>query len=330
MSLDQANLTVDWSWRFSQPITNFFPARQGAESRSFSLSGLDPAVWDAGILIEQPILPTASLTIDLFSYTDLLFQATGMTAALALAISVPWVDLGTAGPTNVPGLGADNAAAGTVAWSNPTNISASDDARATAVLGAAATSHQLRATQFGFAIPTTATVTGVTVAIERSGTVGGDVKDATVQLLKAGTAAGSNKATATTWPLTDTVATYGGSADLWGTTLSPSDVNNSGFGVLIQAVATAGSTARVDLVTIAVSFTDPRRGLVLSPGASNGLNWMFEDSSDKLWLPTGGGMAWSDYSAGSGTVVDATHRNLTLTSRCAETLTPQIFILGAS
>ena len=68
-----------------------------------------------------------------------------------------------------------------------------------------------------------------TVTIDRkasNNTSSNNVVDATVQLLKNGTATGSNlAATSTKWPTSDGTATYGGSTNLWGTTWTGANVN---------------------------------------------------------------------------------------------------------
>lgn len=62
---------------------------------------------------------------------------------------------------------ADDSAVGTITWTTPENADDSDDTYATAAVG---TSHYLKATNYGFNIPTSATITGVRVSIERSAT----------------------------------------------------------------------------------------------------------------------------------------------------------------
>ena len=66
--------------------------------------------------------------------------------------------------TRDSGTQADLAGVGTITWSNPTNAASSNNSYATAAAG---TSHYLRFSNFGFAIPTGATINGVTVGIER-------------------------------------------------------------------------------------------------------------------------------------------------------------------
>ena len=104
----------------------------------------------------------------------------------------------------------------------------------------------------------------VTVANTTIGSVGA-LQDNTVQLLKNGSATGSNKASATTWPNTGTLSTvtYGSSTDLWGTTWTAADVNDVDFGLRFVAknVAAATSTASVDSITITVYYTPTPDGI---------------------------------------------------------------------
>jgi hypothetical protein len=163
---------------------------------------------------------------------------------------------GGVGP-RTPASAVNSASVGTVAWSSPSNAKLSDDARATAALGAGQTTQCLDVTSFGFTtadVPDTATVIGVKVEIERSlaATVAGG-RDLTVQLLVAGVATGSNLAVATDWTDADLYAAYGGSDEDWAAGLTPAQVRATTFGVRIRAQATgAGATVRVDSVRLTV------------------------------------------------------------------------------
>lgn len=77
--------------------------------------------------------------------------------------------------------------------------------------------------------------------------------DNSVRLYKAGTATGNDKAQLLTdWTVnTDTYVSYGGATDLWGTTWSYSDINNSGFGAGISAIV-QNATLRVDHMRISI------------------------------------------------------------------------------
>jgi hypothetical protein len=183
-----------------------------------------------------------------------------------------WAD--TQGP-NSAGAGADNASVGTITWSNPGNITASDDSRATATLGSGDVTHYLVATGFGFSIPGGSTIDGIEVSVEKSHTQGGTAnmfsRDNQVRIVKGGTigTAEDRAQTGVNWPLnTDATVTYGGAADLWGETWAATDINAGNFGVAISAtgVKVGGgqpgtSTARVDHMQITVHFT-PTGGCV--------------------------------------------------------------------
>jgi hypothetical protein len=162
----------------------------------------------------------------------------------------------TAGP-NSPGT-AGTSGAGRV-WSNPNNIKVKDGSSATVILfGANLTSNELQASNYSFGIPSNATITGITVTITKAGSVVGDMFDNDVTLLKAGVAVGTPKTDPNSWPTVLTDVSYGNSADLWGTTWTPSDINNSGFGVQISAIySSSGSTASVDYISITISYNVP-------------------------------------------------------------------------
>lgn len=85
-------------------------------------------------------------------------------------------------------------------------------------------------------------------------------KDHTVQLIKGGSFVGSNKAlTGTVYPTSAANSPiYGSPFDLWGTTLTPTDVNASNFGVAIRSqdsAALAGQYLKVTNAGFAVPST---------------------------------------------------------------------------
>ena len=159
------------------------------------------------------------------------------------------------------GTGADDSSVGTIAWSNPTRVVASDNSRSSASLsGAGSISHYLKATSFGFAIPAGATIDGIVVEIEkREQESADDVKDSKVRIIKSdGTIGTTDRAdTATEWGTSDAYATYGGTTDLWGEAWSSTDINDADFGVAISAVSAPGSAvADVDHIRITVYYTE--------------------------------------------------------------------------
>jgi hypothetical protein len=127
-------------------------------------------------------------------------------------------------------------------------------------------SENLNMTGFGFSIPSDATITGISVDMNRYASSTGP-QDLTVQLYKGGVLSGSNKAISGNWSTsTSTVATYGGSSDLWGTTWTPAQINDSTFGVTLDVSNSSSSarTAYVDYVQITVSYTRPTTTTVAS------------------------------------------------------------------
>jgi hypothetical protein len=154
----------------------------------------------------------------------------------------------------------DDSSVGTVTWTNPSNAVASDNVRASINGATGATSHYLKATGFGFSIPTGATIDGIVLEIERAkGALDAAAKDSSVKLVKGGTVSGTDKAdTVTVWPSGDAYATYGSPTDLWGQSWTPSDINDSTFGAALSAQITFadfGSDAVVDHMRITVYYS---------------------------------------------------------------------------
>jgi hypothetical protein len=184
------------------------------------------------------------------------------TMLLLVAIPAIAVFAASSGP-NSAGTGAnvDNSGAA-YSWTNAGNVTASDDQYAqVTLLNTSSDSDYLQATNFSFNIPSDAAILGVEVAVERSAVCVVDpctsnVTDAEVKLIKGSVVQSTNKASATAWPGTDTVKTYGGPSDLWGTTWTAANINATNFGVAISVGRNAGGDkiARVDHVTITVTY----------------------------------------------------------------------------
>lgn len=147
----------------------------------------------------------------------------------------------------------NDSSAGTVDWVNPGNAIASDDIYATATL-VVQPSHYLLATGFGFSIPLSAVITGVLVEVEDSSNVASDAQTGAA-LAKAGALTGTAKIGSNPLPTSDAYESYGGSGDLWGATLTPSDVNDFGFGVLVRAfLAGAAAVISIDHIRVTVYY----------------------------------------------------------------------------
>lgn len=166
--------------------------------------------------------------------------------------------MGTFGPLAGATFASD-ATVGVVGITSPANAGLSDNVYATSVLALTQLSNYLKATNFGFNIPLDAIITGVTVNVERSGSLLNAITDNSIKLVKGGTISGNEKASANLWPTTDAIATYGSSTDLWGLTLTPVDINNPNFGVAISASATLAGTASIDFISISVDYLGSNR-----------------------------------------------------------------------
>lgn len=154
-----------------------------------------------------------------------------------------------------PDTAVDDATVGTAIWQNPGNVTASDDSLAFVELAAGTTSHYLKVTDFDFALGSGAIIEGIVVEIEKS--AGSGVLDSAIRIVKGGTILTTVNRTQGNWPGTDAYVTHGGVADLWGTTWTAANINNSGFGVAISCVNSGGSTqfAFVDHVRITVYYS---------------------------------------------------------------------------
>ena len=195
-----------------------------------------------------------------------------------------------------PTSGTNDTGYGSIAWSNPTNIYASENTRASVTLAGLTATNYLSASSFGFSIPSDATIVGITASIERirNGGTTGAARDNVVSMVKGGTVTGDNKAaTGTNWPTSEAAATYGSATDLWGTTWTPSDINASNFGLVVAAVGSTAGTdrvANVDQILINVAYTTPVTSTAQSqsreycvPGDSSSCNpplghWKFDEN----------------------------------------------------
>lgn len=147
---------------------------------------------------------------------------------------------------------------GVVAWVDPGNAAASDNAYATAVLSGGQGSEYLKVTGFGFSIPTTATIKGIVVEweVKASGT---HIWDYVHRLIKAGAYVGDSKiksAAGDYWPVADEYREYGSPDDLWGTTWTPAEINAADFGVGYSAgkAGVGAETASIDHGRITVYY----------------------------------------------------------------------------
>ena len=135
-------------------------------------------------------------------------------------------------------------------WTNPGNAFSSNNARARATLNDLQVTDPLQCLDYRFTIPANAAILGIEVSIDRraSSTTDG-IRDNTVNLVKAGSAVGSNGATATIYPTGEAVEVHGNPTDLWGASWTPTEINAANFGVVMTAIkpTTPNGTRTVDI-----------------------------------------------------------------------------------
>src|SRR5215472_5533700 len=142
-----------------------------------------------------------------------------------------------------------------ITWSNPQNIEAADGVSSVSSGGANLNTCDLIGTGFGFSIPATATINGIQLDVNRGAAVALNTIEGFVKLIKGGSATGNNKSTFAFLSTPITVS-YGGSTDLWGTTLAPSDINASNFGAFVTyGYGPNMDQVSVDFMRITVFYT---------------------------------------------------------------------------
>lgn len=159
-----------------------------------------------------------------------------------------------------PGTGADDAGVGTIAWSDPGNVTAEDGATVNAVLATGEITHYLLATNFGFSIPSGSTINGIVVSWRKQGAF--SVMDHRVRIIKGGVIGSTDKASISPWSSSLANTSYGtGTTDKWGETWTAADINAATFGAAIAATEPgSGNTAAIDRVTIVVHYNPPSGG----------------------------------------------------------------------
>lgn len=169
------------------------------------------------------------------------------------------VGVTTIGP-RFPATGSTDSGSGNFTWNNPSNITAQDAVYAASTMSTGGVTDNLNASNYGFSLPNSAVINGIVVDISglRSGLT--TLTDSSVKLLKAGTAGGNNNSAGASWGTSSATHSFGSSADLWGQTWTPSDINNSGFGV--QYIASRGGTTGItdldiDSIQITIYYSLP-------------------------------------------------------------------------
>lgn len=153
-------------------------------------------------------------------------------------------------------------ASGSSGWTNPTNIFSDNGSTAgTSSNLQNSNSSWLRGTGFGFAIPAGATIDGIVMecgCFKDTDSGSSVVVLHEALIVKAGTPTGVTRGPSASLGTTEQNVSLGGTTDLWGATLSDTDVNDSGFGVDVRFRETANfpEDALVDYVRLTVYYTE--------------------------------------------------------------------------
>ena len=144
------------------------------------------------------------------------------------------------------------------AWTNITNLQSGGEARNEVDGGVK--SDTCKCSNFGFSLPANAVIDGIEMTMETE-SFGGSLEDATIQLSKSSGYVGDNKAQdyGDDWapaPYGGQEEVYGGSTDLWGTTWTKAEVENSGFGVrvIVNNTVSFMHTALLDDLEIRIYY----------------------------------------------------------------------------
>lgn len=124
------------------------------------------------------------------------------------------------------------------AWYNIENVKLSDDKYASCLVYSSYPSSGLICTNYSFNVPLNCNITGVVAKIEaKGGSVNEGLYISSVKLTKNGSAViGNNLASHNYLSTADVIYSFGQSDNigLWGATLTPSEINDSTFGVVIS------------------------------------------------------------------------------------------------
>ena len=185
-------------------------------------------------------------TSDTWSNPNNIFSATNYASATSGTSEV-------AGPT-APSTVTQSGEGST--WSNPSNLVATGASFASVSVHASTLSSNLLGSGTSFSLPAGATVTGIVVSIntEWSGSAAGAV--ASIQLATNGFAVG----TPINFAIANTLTTYtkGSSSYTWGTTFTPTTVNGTELGVIVNVGSTGSSgtnTISVNGLKVTVYYT---------------------------------------------------------------------------
>tara|TARA_R110002020_G_scaffold174307_1_gene365425 strand:- start:4123 stop:11802 length:7680 start_codon:yes stop_codon:yes gene_type:complete len=217
-------------------------------------------------------------------------------------------------------------------WTEIQRITGSEDGQTARVLSqpsqgfitSSLIPNQLLVSNYGFNIPTNATITGFEVTINRNVISASgysplrNVKDRDLYLSKNTSSAsehfqGTNKAdTITEWPRIRATASYGSPTDLWGQTWTPAEVNSPEFGLQFVPTISASGGNSVKVHADFIGMTAYYNVGVFEPNSKDSIEFRFKaedilptNLSQSLWSLYSGSTPLTDLTleyAGSGSL----------------------------
>lgn len=145
---------------------------------------------------------------------------------------------------------------GDVAWSNPTNITADDTNYATATLTTGQDTEKLRATNFGFSLPTESSVTDIFVRVKVKSDITEEIQFQGISLVYNGAVIGDTYKNGVY--VYDSEAIFIISEGIWNYNLDYGTVNDSTFGVEVSFEdqnITTSATVSVNSIQVNVNYT---------------------------------------------------------------------------
>ena len=170
--------------------------------------------------------------------------------------------------TRMPTVQANDGLPGNIDWElGFGDVFTSDDTFATVALEDTEGSTYLKATGFGFSIPTSATITAIRVLVSRQVNIVGvdyaEIEDYAIVLYRAGTLDEFNGTATGVWTASEAGVEH---EMTLGNSWAPADINHANFGVGLSVGASGGiypTTAQVDFIEIEVEYSDDGGGTSL-------------------------------------------------------------------
>lgn len=225
--------------------------------------------------------------------------------------------------TVTPGAAANES--GSNPWTSPSNVLTTGASFATVSLAASSTSADILANSINFSIPADATVVGISTSFSAKSTSAAGKGAFNIQLATNGDGVG----TTLNVPVSSATATYtqGSAFYQWGTTLTPTIINGSSFGIILDAQADAGGagTFSINHLTITLHYTTSSSSEVLEATA-------FAFSIPSTSGISGMGVTFEAYSTETNVVsLQLLQNGIAVGEPQEQTLTgtPTIYTLGA-